>query len=372
MNPIEKSKRDNGLVDLSILEDRENLFSFLRDCELCLLSNNENNHSFKILFQVWNKVGIQLYELGYWDNFKRCGNIALRMAKRQNDISAQAQILLEVGWVGMEEEYFDEAQKHFKKALQKFQLLEDVIGECRALRYLGVLFQRKFHLDSAQFYYRKALKIATEQRLKALSCNQIEWLASEAEIHNILGSFYLKYWNFPASYRELYLSLEQYSYCSKKDSQYYYYQPAPLRNLGQWYFQQGNYKKAKQYYQDCYQLSQELKRTDMAAGVLIKLAEVAKAENNKEEFLRLTEKAKHIAGNELNVVRNRAAHLKEQVLGKKNIFLRLSHYQVLTYCLIVFNLLRTSPLTALSILKQYLAFTFKSIWQRWKHFCTNL
>ncbi|KAB8316948.1 hypothetical protein SD81_027920 [Tolypothrix campylonemoides VB511288] len=54
-----------AFVDLSILEERANLYSLLRDLESdCLSSNGKSERAFQVLMKVWDKVGAPLFDLG--------------------------------------------------------------------------------------------------------------------------------------------------------------------------------------------------------------------------------------------------------------------------------------------------------------------
>jgi tetratricopeptide (TPR) repeat protein len=302
--------------DLTILEERANLFSWLRECErYCLFQNSESDRAFKLLFQVWDKVAEPLFEFGYWNDFFQCGKIALQSAQAVNDVAAQAQVLNELGWVCMEWEYFDTAQEYFNESLQKYQLLKDDRGQCKMLRYLGVLSFKQRHFNLALGYYRQALDIVTAQPATVFTDHK--WAFQKPELHNLFGETYLKLQDFSKSYRELHLSLEKYHVLVKQHQQYRYYLTDPLLNLGRWHFLQGDYEQAGQYYQDCLQLSKDISRPDTEAMALLRLAEVAEAEGKEEEALKLASEAEDIAGTEIRAVRDRASRFRERLLGKK-------------------------------------------------------
>jgi tetratricopeptide (TPR) repeat protein len=137
----------------------------------------------------------------------------------------------------------------------------------------------------------------------------------------LLGCVYLDLQEFYESYHELHLSLENYhalleNYPNLK-TRYRYYQADPLLNLGRWHFLQGDYEQARQYYQECIQLSTEINRTDTMADVLLRLAEIAETEGNEEEAVNLASEAERVAGTEITSIRDRAARFKEKVLAKK-------------------------------------------------------
>ncbi len=99
-------------------------------------------------------------------------------------------------------------------------------------------------------------------------------------------------------------------------NQYRYYLASPLLNLGRWHFLKGNYKDARNKYQECLEFCREIKRTDTMAGVLLRLAELAEAEGNFREAIDWATEAENIAGTEIRKERDRAAILKEKLLLK--------------------------------------------------------
>lgn len=304
-------------VDLNIPEERANLFSELRQfARICQLQNSESIFAFEWMFKVWIKVGEPLFEFGYWNDFERCGKVVLSSANAVNNVTAQAQILNELGWVCMEWEDFDSAHKYFDESLQKYQLLKNDRGECKMWRYFGVLSHRQGRFELAIEYYRKAWDIVTTQLTNILADEN--WFFQEAELHNIFGETYLELKDFSKSYKELHLSIDKYHVLVKKHLKYRYYLTDPLLNLGRWYFLHSDYQQARQYYQDCLQLSKDISRPDTEATALLRLAEVAEAEGKDEKALKLAREAESVAGTEIRAVRERAARFRAQLLSKKN------------------------------------------------------
>jgi tetratricopeptide (TPR) repeat protein len=306
-------------VDINLPEERANLFSDLRQfSRICQVQNSETVLAFEWMFKLWNKVGEPLFELGYWNDFDRCGKIVLNSAKTVNDVVAQAQVLNELGWICMEWEDFETAHKYFDESLQKYQLLKDDRGECKMWRYFGVLSHRRGSFRLALEYYHKALNIVTVKHTEISSDDN--WAFQEAELHNIFGETYLELNDFSKSYRELHLSIDKYYTLAEQHLKYRYYLTDPLLNLGRWHFLEGNYEKAKQHYQDCLHLSQDISRPDTEATALLRLAEVAEVESKEEEALKLASEAERVAGTEIRSVRDRAARFKERLLSNKNSF----------------------------------------------------
>lgn len=301
-------------IDITISEERANIFSDLREIErICLSDSNESEHAFTLLFEYWQEASLDLWNLGYWNDYFRCGNIILRVANSLNKVANIAQLLSELGYVCMEWENFDIAQTYFYESLHKYELIKDTRGQSRLLRYLGVLFYRKKDLTTALEYYRMAFDIVAANRTKVSHDSQ--WAFQEAELHNVIGEVYLELKEFSVSYRELNLSLDKYQVLG---DQYLYFQADPLLNLGRWHFLQGDYAQAKHYYQDCIQLCLEITRPDTMANALLHMAELAEAEDNEEEALKLISESERVAGTEVTSVRDRAARFRERLNAKRH------------------------------------------------------
>lgn len=306
-------------IDLTLQEERTNLFSALsRWTEMCLSQNDESEHSFTLLFNVWEKVSGKLWFLCYWNDYFRCGNIVLKAARDVNNVEVQAQLLSELGWAYMEGEDFVHAQQYFQESLQKYQLLKEFLKECRLLRYLGVLAHQQKQWETALEYYHQAWEILKTKRSQIPIDDK--WAFYEAELPNVIGCVYLELRDFSASYQQFHLSLKNYQILLEDypnlRSRYRYYQADPLMNLGQWHFLQGDYEQARRYYQDCLLLSKEISRNDTMATVLLSLAELAEVEGNKEEAIKLASESELVAGTEITSVRERAAIFKEKLLSK--------------------------------------------------------
>ena len=306
-------------IDLTSQEERANLFSNLSVfAEMCLSQNHESEHSFNLLFKVWEKVSGKLWFECYWNDYFRCGNIVLKAARDVNNVEVQAQLLSELGWAYMEGEHFVQAQQCFQESLQKYQLLKEFLNECKLLRYLGNLANRQKQYEIALEHYNHAGEILKAKRSQ-IPIDDLLAL-SEAELPNVIGCVYLELRDFSASYQQFHLSLKTYQILLENYPNMRirsrYYQAAPLMNLGKWHFLQGDYEQARRYYQDCLLLSREISRNDTMATVLLSLAELAEVEGNKEEAIKLASESELVAGTEITSVREQAAIFKEKLLSK--------------------------------------------------------
>lgn len=305
-------------VDIHILEERKNLFNLLRSLETkCLSGNIDRERAFSVLMKVWDTLTDPLFNYGYWHDFNDFSSVVIRVAQELNQVSAEAQALNETGWVNMEWGHYDIAEVNFLQALQKYEFLKDAFKKCRTLRYLGVLYHRKKEMSKALSYYGNALSMSIQKRQMTSevdSTNWNAWVASEAELRNMFGIYYLDQKDFNSSYEELSFSLNLYR--SISDPYYEYYLAAPLLNLGKWHFVQKDYNNSKKYYTECLDLSRKINRIDTVAGALLRLATVAEAEGDDAKALELATEAEKTAATEITITREAAARFKEKILNR--------------------------------------------------------
>ncbi|MEG4984245.1 tetratricopeptide repeat protein [Microcoleus sp. BR0-C5] len=306
-------------IDLTLQEERANLFSALsRWAEICLSQNDETDDSFILLLKVWEKVSGKLWFECYWNDYFHCGKIVLKAARYVNDVKVQAQLLGELGYACMEGENFVQAQQCFQESLQKYQLLKEFSKECKLLRYLGNLANRQKQYELALEHYQQAWDILKTKRSQIPIDDQLA--LHEAELPNVIGCVYLELRDFSASYQQFNLSLKNYQVLledyPQKRIRYRYYQTELIMNLGKCHFLQGDYEQARRCYEDCLLVSREISRNDTMATVLLSLAELAEVEGNKEEAIKLASESERVAGTEITSVRERAAIFKEKLLSK--------------------------------------------------------
>lgn len=305
------------ISNLNIPEERINLFSFLRNCtRYCVSDHPQHNKAFEILYQTWENTSVDLWFLGYWNDYFRCAQVVLEASRALNQVRVEAQVLAELGWTLLERDRWVESDYYCQESLKKYQLISDIRGQCRLFRYLGVLAHRQDNLELALGYYHKALDIVNS----VMPIHDAKWVFNKAELLNLIGCTYLNLKNFANSYEQLNLSLKTYEMLLSNypdDQEYYrYYSIIPLMNLGQWYFLQGDFEQARQSYYESLKMSQIIHRPDTEAGALLRLAVMAEAEGNNDEALKLASQAEEIAGTDAPAVRNQAAHLKENLVSK--------------------------------------------------------
>ncbi|MBP0008883.1 MULTISPECIES: tetratricopeptide repeat protein [unclassified Roseofilum] len=282
------------------------------------MENEDRERAFSVFMKVWDALTDPLFEYGYWHDFNDFSNVVIRVAQKLNKVPEEAQALNEIGWVNMEWGNFEVAENNFLQALQRYESLKDTQKQCRTLRYLGVLYSQKQQIEMALNYYGNALSIAIEERTKIYREDRDLWnlwTCSEAELHNLLGIYYLNENELASSCRELSLSIDLLG--SIDDPSYEYYLTDPLINSGQWYFVQQDHENAKKYYQESIYLSRKINRTDTIARGLLALAKVAEAEGDKIEAIELATQAERAAGIEIPLTREEAACFKEKILAQK-------------------------------------------------------
>ena len=305
-------------IDIHIVEERKNLSNLVRSlAEQCFLNDRDKERAFAMFLKVWEFCSGSFFFSCYWHEFSDLGHLAAKVARELNDISREAQALNELGWINMEWGHFDRAESYFMRAMQKYESLNDIRSQCRTLRYLGVLAYERKDLETAFSYYRNALEVTTNEQ-KKISREDGEiwnmWKFSEAELHNLLGIYYLDKLELSTSYQELQLAIALFR--SIDDPSFEYYQADPLLNLGKWYSVQQDYLHAKQYYQESLDLSWKLHRTDTISRVLLLFAQIAEAEGDDPKAIALATEAEQTAGIEITVTREAAAQFKERLLQK--------------------------------------------------------
>ncbi len=307
-------------TNITILEERKNIYSILKQCERLCLSEREKgdrqtsaaeDRALQLLYEIWEKVSTDLWERGYWNDYFLCGNIVLKCAKTLQNLAITAQLLAEMGWISMEWKYYKTSQAYFQEGIEKYQKINNTREQSKLIRYLGVLHYSQGKLSEALAYYQRSQEIV--QAHKHLFETDVKWALQEAELHDCMGEIYLKFNNWKKSQQELSLSLEKYRLISQKYPQYRYYQADPLMNLGLWHFLKGEGEQAKTYYQLCLQLCQEISRTDAMAKVLLEMAKLAEVEGDIQEAIAFADRAETIAKREHLSIRDRAACLRERL-----------------------------------------------------------
>jgi tetratricopeptide (TPR) repeat protein len=315
----EMSKADKIKVDLKVPAERANLFVDLGKFQArCLSEGADRDRYFERLVKIWDETSEQLWAWGYWQDYLRCGEIALNCATQLGKRDIEGRILNELGWAQMEQENFGVARECFARSLGLFEVLGDRPSQGQSLRYMGVWHFRQRYFGSTLRLYGQALKVA-QDGLSADPLNQ-RLLHQEAEIHNLLGNLYFKLWNLGACRREFVASFRgfwrlQRSYVSPTPSSYQYFLPVPLLNLGRTAMLAGRYGKAGHYFDRCNRLCERIERQDLRAGVLFRMAELAQLQGETERAEGLAQRAAAVSGKEAPPTRNRAVVFRAQMGG---------------------------------------------------------
>jgi tetratricopeptide (TPR) repeat protein len=304
--------------------DRANLLPCLKELQSFLIENpSDSDRIFDLIFDTWERSSEELWAWGYWQDYIQCGEIVLQCAAQLKKRLIEGRTLNEIGWVQMERGKFEIAQNHFSESLQIFEEIGDRLSEGQSLRYLGVLYFRRRYFGLALKYYKKALEKTLEvQSSNLTNVEKQRLLHQQAEIHNLLGSLYFKLWNINSSRREFIDGLKgfqklQKEYESPAPSSYLYFQPTFLLNLGRVAMWKGQYRKAQRYFDRCYQSSVEIDRPDLQAGVLLRMAELARVQGQIERAEQFAKRAGEISEKEAPLLRNQSMDLRSQMRGER-------------------------------------------------------
>lgn len=302
------------ITDLTLPEERTNIYSFLQQCQhFCLNPNQNTARSFQLLYEVWEKVSGKLWYWGYRQDYYQCACIVLQCAKAVKQEAIEAQVSNEIGFFLMEREEYEIAQKQFENSLKIYQMLQNVRRECQTLRYLGILRFQQNRFQDALEYFQTVLQVIQSQHHEVFVDKK--WKFYRAEIPNLMGETYLELKQFEDSYRNFHISIEEYKLLVQEDELYWYYFTDVYLNLGRWHFLQKNYDHAQLNYQHCLQLSQKLKRPDQEAKVWLWIAKLEFSKGNLNKAIETAKEAEKIAGIEHPTIRDQAARFQATILG---------------------------------------------------------
>jgi tetratricopeptide (TPR) repeat protein len=358
-----EKKRMN--INLKSEEERVNLLpDFIDLREKCLSNSPNSNHYFSLLIKIWDLNSEILWAQGYWEDYRNYGEIALDCATKLSKRDIEGRILNELGWAQMEQENFDIAQRCFLESLQVFKMIGDRVGQGQSLRYMGVLHFRRHHFGLALKSYREALKMA-QDGLKLDPLNQ-RLLHQESELHNLLGNFYFKLWNIKTSRRELVAGLRGYrilyklyvaptpsSNSTQNSYTYLYFQSAPLLTLGRVAMLSGRYRKAERYFKRCVRLCKRIDRPDTKAGVLFRMAELAKLQGKNKKAEKLAKKAGNLAEKEIPSLQKRTQNFRSQQQGDRREQLKALRHKIRIFVTLSIDLLVNAPLVLLQSIGYY-------------------
>lgn len=87
------------------------------------------------------------------------GNLALKLSKKNNNSSGEAQAYNDLGILFYDTSNFNKAISYYKKAMLYREGVNDSMGMASVYNKLGIAYQRIFKMDSAIYYATHALKI---------------------------------------------------------------------------------------------------------------------------------------------------------------------------------------------------------------------
>lgn len=238
----------------------------------------------EILIEFWYGVKDFLIEWGYWDVFLNWGKKTLINLPKKDWIT-RAYILADMGWVYMDQSYYEEAEKYFIKSEKLFNLITptevdiDYLnrGICAIVRYLGVLYYRMQKYEIAKTKFMKALDLSKKYNLKGM----------EAESYNLLGSLARKKGALleAKDYYEKSLSI-------MKSINNNWQVPTIIRNISRLNKELGRLSESKQGLLEAIALCEEIGRKDLLFGCQLCLAEIEFELGNYDKSLNLTKYAR--------------------------------------------------------------------------------
>lgn len=352
-------------IDLKSEEDRNNLGpDFVGFQKKCLSNSPNSDYYFDKLLKIWDLTSEILWAQGYWKDYLEYGKIALNCATQLKKRDIEGRILNELGWAQMEQEEFDIAQRCFSDSLQVFEEIGDRVGQGQSIRYMGVLHFRRHYFGLALKSYLEALKMA-QDGLKLDPLNQ-RLLHQESEIHNLLGNFYFRLWNIKASRRELVAGLRGFrtlhklyvaptptSSSTPNSYSYLYFQSAPLLTLGRVAMLSGRYRKAERYFKRCVRLCKRIDRPDTKAGVLFRMAELAKLQGKNKKAEKLAKKAGNLAEKEIPSLQKRTQNFRFQQQGNRRKLFKAVSDKIRMVVTLSIDLLFNVPLVLLQSIGYY-------------------
>lgn len=235
-----------GNVYLAIGQVEQATASYARSQELAHASHDhrgeaENLLNFAVAYQKAGKLGKAAKSMQQ----------ALVIARKMQDLYLEARILDKLGKFQMDIGNFEAALEHFENSLSIAKSINDKPLEIEILDYLGKLYAAKGDYKKAIDHAEASLQIARETRNKRSECILLINLGSAySEMHDRDRAV--------DSYQQAIFIAKA---CDLKE-----YEVASCYGLGLNFFEEGNFKEAKQYLHQAFEL---LENTDSQYAVNI-------------------------------------------------------------------------------------------------------
>ncbi|SDL92539.1 DNA-binding transcriptional regulator, CsgD family [Catalinimonas alkaloidigena] len=168
---------------------------------------------------------------------------ALHLYESLQEAAGQAATLGHLGHWYEKQQQYDEALATQREALSIYQRQQDRAGQAVITENLGSIYEDLQRFDSAYFYFRQSLDnhLATRNHLEA------------TRLYNNLGDIYRKTGQYDDALR-----LTQQSLAEARALGQRYQERSALRDLGKTHELRGELPQALAYYEEAYQLYQEL------------------------------------------------------------------------------------------------------------------
>jgi len=231
------------------------------------------------VIRFWECLSLCLWVRGFWDDYVRCDQWALKAAEKLEDNQTRAVVLSELGWVAVERAKYRRGVELIREAYDVFLELDQQEWVCIALAYLTVAELRRGNLDEAERHCRQALTIAETEGYQGRTGVLRTYLGSVFRERGLLDEARGQY--------EAALTVHQEADDDK-------HLMATLFNMGNLEFEEGNLNDARTVYRRATEIARELGQKDMIAGLKYRLAKVKQQAGDYQSALRLASQAEQL------------------------------------------------------------------------------
>lgn len=284
-------------------DDREDLYEIA--VGLSSQIRYKPTEAFQKLYDFWEtKISRPLWELGFYEDYLRCGHVVLEAASRLQNNAIEAQLLNEMGYCFMEKEMPEDAKACFEKSLDILSVLGNELGICRVNRYLATLFYRQKEYENSVAYIQEA-----EAILQIHGQEDDRWLLHASALKNLKGSILAK----RRSKTALEYFNEAFEIARKLKKNGEYYEVSSQRNIGKFYRELGEYEKAKYILGRTLLICERIARTDLIASTHIELSKLCQQTGDIKHALEHAVAAIDASGKEHPAERDKAVALQLQL-----------------------------------------------------------
>lgn len=231
------------------------------------------------------------------DSCFRTGQLALTLAHKLNDSSAIARIYLAFGNTCHNTAIYERALEYYQRAKEIFEMIKDEVGLAKAYNNIGLVYDVSGKYKMAIEYYNASVEIQQKVydqdpgspksiKMLALLYNNIGVVYDNLDSVNQALEFYNKSLNLVIETENnaeiissamgniglIHLGNKNYktalnfflnSLKIDKEGNNLYGMAISYNNIGNVYFQQGQYEQARSWYYQSYKLASEIKATEL-------------------------------------------------------------------------------------------------------------